>query len=142
MKSIKQMASILLVAASMMLVSCDMDEIIHANMLEKTKWEYVQTGDFPCSDGYNYAGVKTIVFNFKKATEGELTATVTTSAETKSESSPFEYKFTDSMISGTITVKEGTYAGEYNVAYSHCDKNLILYNSTSGVSMVLYEVTE
>lgn len=140
MKRMKLLVSILLMTVSMVMVSCD--EIIHANMLEKTKWEYVQNGDFQCSDGNTYAGVKTIIFNLKKATEGELTATLVTSAETKSESSPFEYKFMDSMISGTITVKEGEYAGEYNVAYSHCDETLILYNSTAGVSMVLYEVTE
>lgn len=142
MKSIKKVVSLLLVAVSLLLVSCDMDELLHANMLEKTKWENVQTGNFPCSDGNTYAGVKNILFNFKTATKGELTVTITTSAETQSESAPFEYKFTDSMISGTITVKEGEYAGEYNVAYSHCDETLILYNSTSGVSMVLYEVTE
>lgn len=142
MKSIKQMASILLVAASMLLVSCDMDEILHANMLEETKWENVQSGNFPCSDGNTYAGIKTTIFNFKTATKGELTVTITTSAETKEESAPFEYKFTDNMISGTITVKEGEYSGKYNVAYSHCDETLILYNSSSDVSMVLYEVND
>lgn len=142
MKRMKKILSILLVTVSMVLVSCDMDEILHANMLQKTKWEYVQTGDFRCSDGNTYSGVKTVIFDFKKATEGELTATIKTAVETMEESSTFEYSFMDSMISGTITVKEGEYAGEYNVAYSHCDETLILYNSTSGVSMVLYEVVE
>ncbi len=142
MKSIKQLTSILLVAVSLLLVSCNMDEILHANMLENTKWENVQSGDFPCSDGNTYAGIKTIMFNFKTATKGELTVTIATSAETKAESAPFEYNFMDSMISGTITVKEGEYSGEYNIAYSHCDETLILYNSTSGVSMVLYEVID
>lgn len=89
--------------------------------------------------GNTYAGIKTTFFNFKTATKGELTVTITTSAETKEESAPFEYKFTDSMISGTITVKEGEYSGKYNVAYSHCDETLILY---SDVSMVLYEVND
>ncbi len=142
MKRTKHLTGILLMAVSMLLVSCDMDEILHANMLEKTKWEHVESGDFLCSDSNTYAGVKTIMFNFKTATKGELTATIVTSAETEEESASFEYKFMDSMISGTITVKEGEYSGEYNVAYSHCDETLILYNNTSGVSMVLYKVTD
>lgn len=46
------------------------------------------------------------------------------------------------MISGTITVKKGEYSGKYDVAYNLCDEKLILYNSTAGVSMVLYKVTD
>ena len=141
MKRTKRLASIMLMALSMVLSSCKMDEILHANMLEKTQWEYVQDGDFRCSDGNSYAGTKNLLFHFKTATQGELTATVTTSAETKEEKSPFEYQFMDSMISGTITVKEGTYAGEYNVTYSRCDETLILFNAEE-VSMVLYKVTD
>ena len=142
MKRIKLLASLLVAAVSMLMTSCDMDELLYSNMLEKTKWMTEQTGVFTGSDGNSYPGVKTIVFHFKTATKGELTVTITTSAETKEESAPFEYKFTDSMISGTITVKEGEYSGKYNVAYSHCDETLILYNSSSDVSMVLYEVND
>lgn len=140
MKSIKQMASILLVAASMLLVSCDMDEILHDSMLNKTKWECVKQGEFEGDDGNIHNGVRNLLFHFKKASEGTLTITTTTSAGTQEKSASFEYTFME--ISGTITIKEGEYSGEYNIAYSHCDETLILYNSTSGVSMVLYEVTE
>ncbi len=136
------MASIILAAVSMMMTSCNVDEILHANMLNGTKWESVQQGTFECSDGITYPGVKTVLFHFETATKGTLTATITTNAETQTESSPFEYTFMDSMISGTITIKEGSYSGEYSVAYSHCDETLILFNSTSGVSMVLYQATE
>lgn len=71
-----------------------------------------------------------------------MTTTTETSAGTREENATFKYTFMDSMISGTITIKEGDYSGEYNVAYSHCDETLILYNSTNGVSMVLYKVSD
>ena len=140
MKSIKQMASILLVAASMLLVSCDMDEILHDSMLNKTKWECVKQGEFEGDDGNIHNGVRNLLFHFKKASEGTLTITTTTSAGTQEKSASFEYTFME--ISGTITIKEGEYSGEYKIAYSHCDETLILYNSANGVSMVLYKVTE
>lgn len=142
MKRIKLLASLLVAAASMLMTSCDMDELLYSNMLEKTKWMTEQTGVFTGSDGNIYPGEKTIVFHFKTATKGELTVTITTNLETTSETVPFEYKYTDSMISGTITVKKGEYSGKYDVAYNLCDKNLILYNSTAGVSMVLSKVTD
>ena len=142
MKRIKLLASLLVAAVSMLMTSCDMDELLYSNMLEKTKWMTEQTGVFTGSDGNIYPGVKAIVFHFKTATKGELTVTITTNLETTSETVPFEYKYTDSMISGTITVKKGEYSGKYDVAYNLCDENLILYNSTAGVSMVLSKVTD
>ena len=140
MKIMKLLTGIMLVAISMAMASCNMDDILHDSMLNKTKWDCVQQGEFIGEDGNLHNGVRTLQFHFKKASEGILTITTTTSAGTQEESSPFEYSFLE--ISGDLTIKEGEYSGKYNLAYSLCEEELILYNSTNGVSMVLHKVTE
>ncbi len=140
MKRMKLLTSIMLVAVSLLMASCNMDEILHDSMLNKTKWENVQNYNNQCGASYSSDGIKKLLFHFETATKGELTTTTVTATETTEECVPFEYKFTDSMISGSITIKEGEYSGKYNIAYSHCDETLILF--TDEVSMVLYKVTE
>ena len=134
----KLLNSIMLVALSLIMSSCNIDEIIHNNMLKKTKWENVQNNSCSHGNGNTSTEIKTLLFYFETATKGELTITTVTSSETREEKAPFDYTFTDSMISGSITVKEGEYSGKYNVAYSRCDETLILYFDE--VSMVLYKV--
>ena len=131
MKKIVRIASLLmLVVITLTMTSCE--KVLHANMLEKTSWTQVRPTEYVGEDGYKRSGMKAFTLRFTSTTKGKLTTKFAKEGgESEETSAAFKYDFRD--ISGTITISEGEYAGKYNVAYSRCDDELILYGNDDGL---------
>ncbi|MCR5362521.1 MAG: hypothetical protein K6E73_11020 [Bacteroidales bacterium] len=133
MKTIVRIANLLMVIVfALAMTSCE--KVMHGNMLEKTSWSQTRNVEYIGEDGSRHCGTKTFSLHFESPTKGKLITVFVKGAETEETSDAFKYTFMDSMISGTITISDGEYAGKYNVAYSHCDETIVLYSDSGTLS--------
>ncbi|MCR5393958.1 MAG: hypothetical protein K6E86_00980 [Bacteroidales bacterium] len=123
------------VVISLAMTSCDkVDEVLHGNMLDGTSWIQNRNIEYVGEDGYRHSATTTLTLKFTSPTKGELNTVLNKGSETEENSYSFKYSFIDNMISGTISISDGEYAGKYNMAYSDCDNTLIIYSESGTLS--------
>ena len=131
-KALKNFASILLVAASMMAFSCDPDEKASPSPnptsdVYHTAWINVQTDTYEDEYGNLHESVETNVIRFETETTGRMEYKYVTATENESESYPFTYTY--SSPNGTFTISEGGETETFNFSYNAGNNTLALYGS-------------
>lgn len=133
---IKKIASILFVAATMMMVACDPDEMVSpdpehpANPISDvyhTAWINEQTDTYEDEYGNQHESVETNIIKFETETSGHMEYKYVTATQNVNDIYPFTYSY--STPNGTFTIREGGETETFNFSYNASNNTLTLYGS-------------
>ena len=134
MKTFRKITSILFVAATLMMASCDpyddqfpipSDEYI--NDVYQTSWVYEERGTYEDENGVMQESVETGIIAFKSTASGKFTSRYVSADRNDEETIPFTYTY--KRPNGTITLSADGMTETLNFTYNAEKETLTLYGS-------------
>ena len=134
MKTFRKITSILFVAATLMMASCDpyddqfpipSDEYI--NDVNQTSWVYEERGTYEDENGVMQESVETDIIAFKSTASGKFTSRYVSADRNDEETIPFTYTY--KRPNGTITLSADGMTETLNFTYNAEKETLTLYGS-------------
>ena len=134
MKTLRKITSILFVAATMMMASCDpyddqfpipSDEYI--NDVNQTSWVYEERDSYEDENGVMQESVETDIIAFKSTASGKFTSRYVSADRNDEETVPFTYTY--KRPNGTITITADGLTETLNFSYNAENETLALYGS-------------
>lgn len=134
-RNIKKITSILFVAATMMMVACDPDEMVSpdpehpANPISDvyhTAWINEETDIYEDEYGNQHESVESNIIRFETETSGHMEYKYVTATQNEDESYPFTYTY--STLNGTITISESGSTETFNFSYNASNNTLAVYD--------------